>query len=70
MYLKKKLYPTHNSISSCTTVHYLEITLIGLLSYTIVAYKYTNPGREMKLSMCISLLKSTIQIKVMDYDFT
>ena len=36
-------YATHNSVLNCATAHYLEMTLIGLLSlfiYTIVAYKY------------------------------
>ena len=36
-------YPTNSSVLSCATAHYLEITLIALLSlfiYTIVAYKY------------------------------
>ena len=42
-------YTTHNGVLSCVTAHYLEITLIGLLSlfiYTIVAYKYKLRERD------------------------
>ena len=42
-------YPTHGYLLSCATAHYLEITLIGLLSlliYTIVAYKYKPRERD------------------------
>ena len=42
-------YPTHNSILSCATTHYLEITVIGLLSlfiYTVVACKYKLRERD------------------------
>ena len=42
-------YPTNSSVLSCATAHYLEITLIGLLSlfiYTIVACKYKPRERD------------------------
>ena len=42
-------YPTHNYVLSCVTAHYLETTLIGLLSlfiYTIVPYKYKPRERD------------------------
>ena len=44
-----KYYPVHNNALSCPTAHYLEVTLIGLLSllvYTIVAYKYKPRERD------------------------
>lgn len=45
----KMYYPTHSNVLSCTTTHYMEITLIGLLSlltYTIIAYKYKPRERD------------------------
>ena len=42
-------YPAHAYVLNCATAHYLEITLIGLLSlfvYTIVACKYKLRERD------------------------
>ena len=42
-------YPAHNYVLNCATAHYLEITVIGLLSlfiYTIVACKYKLRERD------------------------
>ena len=42
-------YPAHGYVLNCVTAHYLEITLIGLLSllvYTIVACKYKLRERD------------------------
>jgi hypothetical protein len=39
----------HNRVLNCATAHYLEITLIGLLSvfvYTVVACKYKLRERD------------------------
>jgi hypothetical protein len=42
-------YPAHGYVLNCATAHYLEITLIGLLSlfvFTIVACKYKLRERD------------------------
>jgi peptide/histidine transporter 3/4 len=42
-------YPAHGYVLNCVTAHYLEITLIGLLSlfvFTIVACKYKLRERD------------------------
>ena len=54
-----KYYPAHHYVLNCATAHYLEITVVGLLSSYVHSCSYcllvaTSSGREMKLSMCIS----------------
>ena len=42
-------YPAHGYVLNCATAHYLEITLIGLLSlliFTIIACKYKLRERD------------------------